>query len=229
MVMLDDKLEGVRFRNVLIPITQQEGLHLKFAQSVNFHPVATVGDLENYLRRLRGFPPDSRGHHRRDASGNGREARPAPGHDGQGGPPTPCPGDVPGRGQPPLGDCRPVADGLGRDGPRADRRRGPQGDRGIGLPGLRMLARFVAAEYVPACRESVGLWDSPDGDAHYAYRARSFTTTTLTPDEIHAIGLAEIAKIREAMEAIRVKVGFQGDLDDVLPVAQDRPEVPHQR
>ncbi len=47
---------------------------------------------------------------------------------------------------------------------------------------------------------------------HYAYRARSFTTTSLSPEQIHEIGLAEMARIREAMEAIRKKVEFQGDL-----------------
>ena len=52
---LDDELDGEQFRGHLIPITQQEGLHLKFAQSVNFHPVATVGDLEYYVNRLRAF------------------------------------------------------------------------------------------------------------------------------------------------------------------------------
>src|SRR4051812_29557163 len=56
LTTLDDKLAGERFRDHLIPISQQEGLHLKFAQFVNFHPAATVGDLENYLRRLRAFP-----------------------------------------------------------------------------------------------------------------------------------------------------------------------------
>src|SRR5262249_5725668 len=53
---LDDRLEGERFLEHLIPISQQEGLHLKYAQSVNFHPVSTVGDLDNYMRRLREFP-----------------------------------------------------------------------------------------------------------------------------------------------------------------------------
>jgi uncharacterized protein (DUF885 family) len=80
------------------------------------------------------------------------------------------------------------------------------------LPAVARLETFVESEYLPACRESVGLWDSPEGDVHYAYRARSFTTTTRTPAEIHEIGLKEMARIHKAMEAIREKVGFSGDL-----------------
>src|SRR5262249_51374707 len=56
LFLLDDLLEGEPYRDFLIPLTQQEGLHLSFAQAVNFHPIGTVGDLENYLRRRRGFP-----------------------------------------------------------------------------------------------------------------------------------------------------------------------------
>src|SRR5262249_20180145 len=79
-------------------------------------------------------------------------------------------------------------------------------------PAYARLARFIEDEYLSGCRESVGLWDSPDGDVHYAFRARMFTTTRHSPDEIHQIGLDEMAKIHRAMEAIRARVGFPGDL-----------------
>lgn len=61
-----------------------------------------------------------------------------------------------------------------------------------------------------------GVWALPDGDAYYAARVRQSTTTDLTPDQVHDIGLTEVARIRDEMEAIKAKVGFQGSLNDFL-------------
>jgi len=79
-------------------------------------------------------------------------------------------------------------------------------------PAYARLDGFFRDTYLPAARETVGIWDQPDGLEYYAARARHFTTTELTPQEIHEIGLAEVARIRAEMEAIREQVGFEGDL-----------------
>lgn len=79
-------------------------------------------------------------------------------------------------------------------------------------PALSRLAAYLREEYLPHARATVGWAALPGGPAWYAYRARYYTTTNLTPDEIHAIGLAEVARIREGMLAIKDQVGFQGDL-----------------
>ncbi len=62
------------------------------------------------------------------------------------------------------------------------------------------------------CRDSVAISEEPDGAAYYAFLARHFTTTTLTPAEIHDIGHAEVARIRGEMSAIAKETGFDGDL-----------------
>ena len=80
------------------------------------------------------------------------------------------------------------------------------------MPAYRELRRFVAEEYLPACRDTVSLAALPDGEAWYAYRARQSTTTDLTPAQIHQIGLDEVARIHGEMEAVRKKVGFDGTL-----------------
>lgn len=59
-----------------------------------------------------------------------------------------------------------------------------------------------------------GVWAMPDGDAYYAATVKFFTTTDLTPAQIHEIGLKEVARIRGEMEALKTKVGFKGSLDD---------------
>jgi uncharacterized protein (DUF885 family) len=84
--------------------------------------------------------------------------------------------------------------------------------RGHIVPAYRELHRFVVADYLPACPDEVGAWKQPNGEAFYAYATRRYTTTTLTPEQIHSIGLAEVERIRAQMEAIRVEVGFDGDL-----------------
>jgi prolyl oligopeptidase len=84
------------------------------------------------------------------------------------------------------------------------------------VPAYRTFARFFAGEYLPACFPEVGVWQLPRGDEFYALRTRQFTTTNLTPDEIHAIGLKEVARIRERMEAVVREVGFLGTFPEFL-------------
>ena len=79
-------------------------------------------------------------------------------------------------------------------------------------PALKRLHRFLRDEYVPNCRETVGRSALPNGRAWYDYQIKHYTTTTLSPDEIHNIGLREVKRIRAEMEAIRERVGFEGDL-----------------
>jgi len=79
-------------------------------------------------------------------------------------------------------------------------------------PALKRLHLFLRNEYVPNCRETVGRSALPNGRMWYDYQIKHYTTTTLTPDEIHDIGLREVKRIRAEMEAIRKQVGFQGDL-----------------
>ena len=78
------------------------------------------------------------------------------------------------------------------------------------MPAYRRLRTFVAEEYLPACRDSVGLDALPDGQAWYAHEARASTTTDLTPAQIHDIGLAEVARIHAEMDAVMKQVGFAG-------------------
>lgn len=84
------------------------------------------------------------------------------------------------------------------------------------VPSYRTFARFFEGEYLPACFAEVGAWQLPRGDEFYAARARHFTTTNLTPDEIHAIGLREVARIRGRMEEVMRETGFRGTFPEFL-------------
>jgi uncharacterized protein (DUF885 family) len=81
------------------------------------------------------------------------------------------------------------------------------------LPTYRELARFIETEYAPKARTSVGWSALPEGQEWYRLRIRSNTTTQLTAAEIHELGLAEVARIRREMIAVKEQVGFKGDLD----------------
>src|SRR5207237_1436242 len=67
-------------------------------------------------------------------------------------------------------------------------------------PAYRKLYDYFVGSYVPKPRESIGMRELPDGAAWYAYRVRQFTTTTLSPDQIHALGLREVKRIRALMD-----------------------------
>lgn len=75
-----------------------------------------------------------------------------------------------------------------------------------------MLASL--AEVSKQAASNDGVWRLPDGDAYYADRVKDSTTTDLTPDQVHEIGLKEVARIQREMEAIKRQVGFQGSLQD---------------
>ncbi len=80
------------------------------------------------------------------------------------------------------------------------------------LPALQKFHVFVKDTYLPGARQTLGMSDLPDGPDWYAFSARCSTTTTLTPKEIHEIGLNEVARIRSEMETLKTQTGFDGDL-----------------
>ncbi|MEZ5995776.1 MAG: DUF885 domain-containing protein [Hyphomonadaceae bacterium] len=79
------------------------------------------------------------------------------------------------------------------------------------LPEQRATVAFLENEYLPAARQGLGLRSVPNGEALYRYLVRSYTTTEMTPDEIHELGLREVARIRAAMDREIAASGFQGD------------------
>ena len=80
------------------------------------------------------------------------------------------------------------------------------------IPSYKKLKAFFVNEYLPASYPKAGIWQHPQGEAYYSELARSYTTTDMTPKEIHEKGLREVARIRAEMEKIKTKVGFKGDL-----------------
>ena len=92
------------------------------------------------------------------------------------------------------------------------------------VPSYTKLRDYVVNDYLPRTRESVGLWDTPNGVERYAELARFYTTTNLTPDEIHEIGLKEVARIRGEMMKVIAQTGFKGSFDEFLTYLRTDPK-----
>ncbi len=84
------------------------------------------------------------------------------------------------------------------------------------VPAYKSFLKFFETKYLPACFDEVGVSQIPRGQEFYAYRARMFTTTEMTPREIHEIGLAEVKRIRAEMEQIVKDVKFKGSFAEFL-------------
>lgn len=96
------------------------------------------------------------------------------------------------------------------------------------LPALRKLHRFFVEEYYPRTRESIAASALPDGAAWYAWRVRRMTTTDLTPEQIHEVGLAEVARLRAEMERVKAEAGFQGSLQEFFELLRTDPRFFHE-
>jgi uncharacterized protein (DUF885 family) len=92
------------------------------------------------------------------------------------------------------------------------------------VPTYRRLHDFMRDEYLPHCRTTDGMGALPDGDRWYRYRVRQVTTTDLTPEQIHQIGLSEVKRIQGEMGAVMKQVGFQGSLDEFFRFLNNDPQ-----
>jgi uncharacterized protein (DUF885 family) len=90
-------------------------------------------------------------------------------------------------------------------------------------PAQRELLRFFEQDYRPAARQSIGAASLPDGKAYYHYLVRRHTTTTMTPTEVHALGLADVARIRAAMDTVIAETGFEGSFAEFLAFLRSDP------
>jgi len=92
------------------------------------------------------------------------------------------------------------------------------------IPAFQRFAKFFREEYLPASRPAVGIGSTPNGKEYYAMLARHYTTTDLTPEEIHQIGLGEVARIRKEMDKIIRQVGFKGSFGEFLTFLRTDPQ-----
>ncbi len=90
-------------------------------------------------------------------------------------------------------------------------------------PAQRDFATFVEKEYLPASRKTLGARSLPGGEAYYRWLVADHTTTALTPDQIHDLGLSEVARIRAQMQDVMVETGFKGDFAAFIAMLRTDP------
>ena len=222
--MLDDVIDADRFGAELMPVTASDGFHVAFTRLPSQMPMTTVGEVVNYLARLRAWPA-----HVEAQIANMREGlrtgRTLPAVAIQGLPATIAAHVV----ADPEASVfwTPLAE-LPSTLPEADRARLMEEGRAVietaVVPGYAAFLAFMEGEYLPGARATIGLGDLPRGEAAYAWRVRQFTTLDVTPRDVHDIGLAEVDRIRGEMEAVIAEVGFEGSFDDFLTFLRTDPQ-----
>jgi uncharacterized protein (DUF885 family) len=219
----EDRVDGHRFRWYLVPLNQRGGIQDAgdLADSLSFDKVQ---DYEDWLARMRAFPESMEqtiALMRRGAAERIIHSRIVMDR-------------LPGQIDKQITDdprmhlfFKPFRSYPGTI-PEADRERltaeAERLVRDVIVPEYRRFKSFFEAEYLPACHSQVGVWQVPDGEALYALRCREFTTTDLTPDQIHEIGLQEVARIRQEMEAIVQEVGWKGTFAEFLEHLRTDPQ-----
>ena len=92
------------------------------------------------------------------------------------------------------------------------------------MPAYRKLLGFIRDEYLPQARQTIAARDMPEGDAYYRSNIREYTTLGLSPEEIHQIGLKEVARIDAAMRQTMRESGFKGSFEDYLKFLRTDPQ-----
>jgi uncharacterized protein (DUF885 family) len=92
------------------------------------------------------------------------------------------------------------------------------------IPAVTRLYTFLEREYLPKTRASAGVWGIPGGADWYAFQVKNHTTTDMTPDEIHALGLKEVARIRAEMQKIQAGYKFEGTVTEFLKWHEKQPQ-----
>ena len=210
----EDQVGELEFRSYLIPITNRNGFHVSFPQLPGRVPLRTVEDYENYIARLNAFSTYAQQHIDLMRIGV-REGYTLPGVVLEGYEDAIDPHIVDEAAQSLLFE---PFQGFPETIPPEDRER--LTEAGIlaitesVVPGYRAFGEFMRAEYYASAREEIGASALPNGRAYYEHRVRRFTTLDdRTPEEVHQIGLTEVARIRGGMDEIIAEVGFEGDFE----------------
>jgi uncharacterized protein (DUF885 family) len=92
------------------------------------------------------------------------------------------------------------------------------------MPAYRKLLTFIRDDYIPHTRTTIAAHDLPDGDAFYRAQVREFTTTDMTPQQIHQLGLQEVSRINAEMETTMRASGFKGSMPQFLKFLKSDPQ-----
>ena len=205
---LRETLDDAKFKGWLMPVNQVSGIHLLGAQFPSLLTFATVKDYDDLITRYKKYPQLFDQNTDRMRAGMAAGLMPprfvlekvvVQVQDLAGTPAEKSPFASP-------------LDKFPKEIPTAEQQRIRKemlaAINGSVLPAYVKFGKFVKDEYVPKGRTEPGMWSLPDGEARYAAAVKSSTTTDLTPEQIHQIGLSEVARIEGQMAEVARKLGF---------------------
>ena len=209
---LADTVDGAKHQQSwLINFTNRGGWFTGFASLPNRSPFFTVSDYESYISRLEGFVEvnnESISTARRAvAAGYTQACEPMKGFEDRIAQYVVEDAESSSFWKPFAGD---MPSAIGQVQWDALKMRAKAAIEKAVIPGYRDFLDFYTADYAPNCRTGTpGILATDGGADYYAYRVRSFTTTDMTPDEVHNLGLSEVARIRAEMVEVASEAGFE--------------------
>ncbi|HMG17991.1 MAG TPA: DUF885 domain-containing protein [Gemmatimonadales bacterium] len=218
-----DALEETRFPGELMPITQMGGVQQDVPSTIAQMPAGSVREYEDIIARLRAVPVLVSQTMVLLERGLAQGLTP----------PRITLRDVPGQAQNLVVDdplTSPLLKAFTRlpgTVPEAEQQRlraaAVAAYRDSIAPAFRRLSAYLRDKYIPGARATTGMRDLPNGMAWYQVRARASTTTDLTPAQIHAIGLAEVKRIRGQMDSVIAASGFKGSFAEFVQFLRTDP------
>ncbi len=222
--LLENEINELEFNSFLIPITNREGFHITFPELHKQVPLKTVRDYENYIARLKDFGRYTDEHIALMKEGVERGfTLPAVVLEGYGA--TIRPHIVKRADDSLLFEAfASFPKSIGE----AERKRltesGREAIEGYVSPAYQRFLEFMVDEYIPSARGSIGASALPNGRSLYRSRVKKYTTLDVSPEQVHATGLKEVARIKAEMFEIIKKVGFKGDFREFVKHLRSTPE-----
>lgn len=216
-------LDGHRFDEARIPFTNDEGFYFESNYAADNTPLRTEADAQHWLARMRALPAyyaQQIANMRRGISTGFTQPRLIAEHTALA---LQAMADLPEADNALMKPFVTMPSTMPVDRQKALR------DEGLRIvitqikPSERALAYFFFNEYVPASRASIGAASLPDGRSYYAYRVKSETTTDMAPDQVFALGEAEIARIHREMAKEMAAVGFHGSFKEFVAKLRREP------
>ncbi len=220
----EQTVAGHAFPEHLMPVNQMFGIQMWVASVLGAQPLFTAQDREDYLARLQGIPVLFA--QMKSLLQKGVEAGVTP--------PRITLAKVPQQFldlAPEEGRESPLLQSFARlPSSMSEEERTAFEQKALNLyatevrPAVLAAYLYVRDEYVPNSVRATGLSNLPNGKAWYAHAARGFTTTDMTPAEIHTVGLAEVKRIRIEIESLMAEVGFKGTIPAFVAKTKKDPQ-----
>jgi uncharacterized protein (DUF885 family) len=222
---LNNHIQMFDYKTHYVPLDHMQGPHIDFPQLIEFHPFKTRKDIDTYIARLKAFPQQieqiiqllEEGIKLKITAFNKiiqhvmtqveTFAHFSPGDN------------------PLFSPVLKIEDGFTAQDKEEIRNLVKEAISDGVTPAYKKLHQYLSSEYLKHCREKEGVWSLPDGSDMYRFYVKYHTTTDLSPEEIHKIGKAEVARIKGEINTVMGKIGFTGTIRGFADYVKEKKEL----